>query len=106
VRSPLPDTVRAFRTFQMAAYLQRSRERSKQHTDYDSLVGIALGKSRQLTRSRSDSYRLVQGAPMANPATLAAFVTTVYDGMGVRAASGATSAELKKIAKQAMDGWP
>jgi hypothetical protein len=43
---------------------------------------------------------------MANPATLAAFVTTVYDGMGVRATSGATSAELKKIAKQAMDGWP
>jgi hypothetical protein len=45
-------------------------------------------------------------APTANPATLTAFVTTVYEGMGVTAASGATSAELKKIAKQAMDGWP
>jgi hypothetical protein len=37
-------------------------------------------------------------APTANPAMLAAFVTTVYDGMSVRAASGATSAELKKLA--------
>ncbi|WP_419827546.1 TetR/AcrR family transcriptional regulator [Sphingomonas sp.] len=42
----------------------------------------------------------------ADPAALAAFVTVVCDGMVVRAAAGATTADLRKIAVQAMRAWP
>ena len=42
----------------------------------------------------------------ADPAALAGFVTTVCDGMVVRAAAGATSSDLKRIARQAMKSWP
>lgn len=42
----------------------------------------------------------------ADPAGLAAFIATVHDGMAVRAASGATLADLQAIARQAMKGWP
>ena len=42
----------------------------------------------------------------ADPAALAAFVTAVCDGMIVRAAAGATAADLRKIALQAMRTWP
>ena len=42
----------------------------------------------------------------ADPAALAGFVTTVFDGMIVRAAAGATVIDLQRIARQAMKSWP
>jgi AcrR family transcriptional regulator len=42
----------------------------------------------------------------ANPADLARFLTSVIYGMSVRAASGASRAELMRIAKTALQAWP
>jgi AcrR family transcriptional regulator len=44
--------------------------------------------------------------PNADPAVLAGFVTTVLNGMIVRAAAGATETDLRRIARQAISGWP
>ena len=44
--------------------------------------------------------------PHADAAALAAVVAAVCDGMVVRAAAGASSIELRKIAVQAMRSWP
>lgn len=43
--------------------------------------------------------------PKADPATLASFVATVFDGLSVRAAGDATVEELRKIVDQAMTSW-
>lgn len=42
----------------------------------------------------------------ADPGALAAFVTAICDGMTVRAAAGAEVTDLRKIAAQALKGWP
>jgi len=42
----------------------------------------------------------------ANTADLARFLTSVIYGMSVRAASGASRAELMRIAKTALQAWP
>lgn len=42
----------------------------------------------------------------ANPADLAQFLTSVTYGMSVRASSGASRAELMRIAKTALEAWP
>ena len=41
-----------------------------------------------------------------NPAELAGFIATVIHGMSVQAASGATRAQLRKIAATALRAWP
>ncbi|MFC4764315.1 TetR/AcrR family transcriptional regulator [Dyella koreensis] len=41
----------------------------------------------------------------ADSAALASFVTTVFYGLSVRVASGATSDELRKVVEQAMANW-
>ncbi len=41
-----------------------------------------------------------------NPTDLARFLTSVMYGMSVQAASGASRAELKRIAKTALKTWP
>ena len=42
----------------------------------------------------------------ANPGDLASFVFTVAHGMAVRAKSGATRAELRRVAQTALRAWP
>jgi AcrR family transcriptional regulator len=42
----------------------------------------------------------------ANPADLARYVATVLQGMSVQAASGATRAELLRVAQTALRAWP
>ncbi len=42
----------------------------------------------------------------ANPADLASYVFTVAHGMAVRAKSGATKAELRRVAEVALRAWP
>jgi AcrR family transcriptional regulator len=42
----------------------------------------------------------------ANPAELARYVATVLHGMSVQAASGATRAELLRVAHTALQAWP
>lgn len=41
-----------------------------------------------------------------DPADLARFVTTISQGMSVQAASGATAADLQRVADLAMAAWP
>jgi AcrR family transcriptional regulator len=42
----------------------------------------------------------------ADPADLARYVVTVLRGMAVQAAGGASRAELRRVAEQAMRAWP
>ena len=42
----------------------------------------------------------------ADCATLARYVATVLNGLAVQAASGATEAELRRVAAMAMRAWP
>ena len=44
--------------------------------------------------------------PHANPADLARYLATVYQGMSVQAAGGATRAQLRGVAKIALRAWP
>jgi len=45
-------------------------------------------------------------AAKADPADLARFIATVIHGMAVQAASGATRAELRRVAETALRAWP
>jgi AcrR family transcriptional regulator len=42
----------------------------------------------------------------ASPAALASYVMTVANGMAVQAAAGASSADLKAVARLAIEAWP
>jgi AcrR family transcriptional regulator len=42
----------------------------------------------------------------ANPADLARFVATITHGLAVQAAGGATRAQLRRVAAQALNAWP
>lgn len=42
----------------------------------------------------------------ANPADLARYVATIYQGMSVQAAGGATREQLRRVAKTALEAWP
>jgi AcrR family transcriptional regulator len=44
--------------------------------------------------------------PDANPADLARYLATVYQGMSVQAAGGATHEQLRRVAKIALRAWP
>lgn len=44
--------------------------------------------------------------PGANPADLARYVATVYQGMSVQAAGGATRQQLRRVAETALRAWP
>lgn len=74
-------------------------------------VPSALARRRQANAlalwDRFDRAKAAGDLPAdADPERLAAFITTVHDGMVVRAVSGATLEELQGIADQAMLGWP
>jgi AcrR family transcriptional regulator len=42
----------------------------------------------------------------ANPADLARYLATVYQGMSVQAAGGATREQMRRVAKIALNAWP
>jgi hypothetical protein len=42
----------------------------------------------------------------ADPAALARYLMTVMNGMAVQAVSGATPADLRKVAETALSAWP
>src|SRR5215469_14675866 len=44
--------------------------------------------------------------PHADPAALARYLMTVLNGMAVQSVSGATAADLRKIAETALSAWP
>lgn len=44
--------------------------------------------------------------PHADPADLARCLATVYQGMSVQAAGGATREQLRRVAKIALRAWP
>jgi AcrR family transcriptional regulator len=44
--------------------------------------------------------------PTAHPADLARYVMTVHQGMSVQAAGGASRAQLRRVARTALDAWP
>ncbi len=44
--------------------------------------------------------------PGANPADLARYLATVYQGMSVQAAGGATRGQLRRVAETALRAWP
>ena len=77
----------------------------------NSEVPGALAKVRRTTElalwDRFEQAKASNDLPReSNPAILAAFITTVFHGMIVRAAAGAATQELEEIARQAMSGWP
>jgi hypothetical protein len=41
-----------------------------------------------------------------NPADLARYLATVYQGMSVQAAGGATREQLRRVAETALRAWP
>jgi AcrR family transcriptional regulator len=44
--------------------------------------------------------------PGTNPADLARYLATVYQGMSVQAAGGATRKQLRRVAETALGAWP
>ena len=56
----------------------------------------------RLERAKSEGESL----PFLEPADYARFIMTVLEGMSVRAAGGATRAELHKVADLTMQTWP
>ena len=61
---------------------------------------LALRKRFEQAKSKGDL------PPDADPADLARYIATIVQGMAVRAAGGASQAELKKVIDLAMRAWP
>ena len=60
-----------------------------------------------LLRQRLEQARAEGDLPAgADPADLARFVTTLYQGMSVQAAGGATREQLRGVARTALAAWP
>jgi AcrR family transcriptional regulator len=41
----------------------------------------------------------------SDPASLALFISTIWDGIGIQAAAGATHEQLREVARRALIGW-
>ncbi|HVU76037.1 MAG TPA: TetR/AcrR family transcriptional regulator [Gaiellaceae bacterium] len=81
------------------------------HPDTEAPVARALIAARtageDAVRARFDRARDEGDLPEdADPAELAAYVRTVIYGMTVKAAGGATRAELERVVELAMRAWP
>ncbi len=64
------------------------------------LIGERLQACRTWSRAEGDL------PADSDPADLARYVATVYQGMAVQAASGATRRQLRATAKSALAAWP
>ena len=71
----------------------------------------------ELARRRADNEAALRGRleraaaegdlpPDADPADLARYVATVFQGMAVQAAGSATRDELRRVAERALAAWP
>jgi AcrR family transcriptional regulator len=72
-------------------------------------VELALRRSEgeALIRKRLDrAKREGDLPPHANPADLARYLATVYQGMSIQAAGGATREQLRRVAQIALRAWP
>jgi AcrR family transcriptional regulator len=69
-------------------------------------LALRRSESEALIRKRLDTAKR-QGdlPPDANPADLARYLATVYQGMSVQAAGGATRQQLRRVAKIALTAW-
>jgi AcrR family transcriptional regulator len=69
-------------------------------------LALRRSESEALIRKRLDTAKK-QGdlPPDANPADLARYLATVYQGMSVQAAGGATRQQLRRVAKIALTAW-
>lgn len=73
-------------------------------------IPLALARRRQANElTLRDRFEQAKASgdlpPTADPSTLASFVSTVFDGLSVRAAGDATVEELRKVVEQAMASW-
>src|SRR5580693_1443343 len=70
-------------------------------------LALRRSESEALIRKRLDTAKR-QGdlPPPANPADLARYLATVYQGMSVQAAGGATREQLRRVAGIALGAWP
>lgn len=60
-----------------------------------------------LIRKRFERAKIDGELPAgANPSDLARYLATVYQGMSVQAAGGATSEQLRRVAQTALRAWP
>jgi AcrR family transcriptional regulator len=60
-----------------------------------------------LIRERLQRAKMEEDLPPGtNPADLARYLATVYQGMSVQAAGGATRKQLRRVAETALGAWP
>jgi AcrR family transcriptional regulator len=70
-------------------------------------LALRRSEGETLIRKRLDrAKREGDLPPRANPADLARYLATVYQGMSVQAAGGATCEQLRRVAKIALRAWP
>jgi AcrR family transcriptional regulator len=70
-------------------------------------LALRRSEGEALIRKRLDrAKREGDLPPHANPADLARYLATVYQGMSVQAAGGATREQLRRVAKIATGAWP
>lgn len=70
-------------------------------------LALRRSEGEALIRKRFEqSKRDGQLPPGANPADLARYLATVYQGMSVQAAGGATRGQLRRVAETALRAWP
>jgi AcrR family transcriptional regulator len=70
-------------------------------------LALRRSEGEALIRKRLDRAK-TEGdlPPHANPADLARYLATVYQGMSVQAAGGATREQLRRVAKITLRAWP
>ena len=70
-------------------------------------LALRRSESEALIRKRFEqAKRDGELPPGANPADLARNLATVYQGMSVQAAGGATRGQLRRVAETALRAWP
>ena len=70
-------------------------------------LALRRSEGEALIRKRLDKAKREGDLPPdANPADLARYLATVYQGMSVQAAGGATHEQLRTVAKIALRAWP
>jgi AcrR family transcriptional regulator len=70
-------------------------------------LALRRSEGEALIRKRFERAKRVGELPSgANPADLARYLATVYQGMSVQAAGGATRGQLRRVAETALRAWP
>jgi AcrR family transcriptional regulator len=70
-------------------------------------LALRRSKGEALLRERLErAKREGELPPGANPIDLARYLATVYQGMSVQAAGGATREQLRRVAETALRAWP